>query len=224
MAGVGRRHSYPQWVTRDGSATREKLLDAAAKAFAEHGVVNASMLDITRNAGQRNRGALHYHFGSRDGVLAAVLDRHVDFLEKRERELLDKALSSTPVQLALVVEAIVRPVVELAASGWRGRCYLLIVAELAGEMPNNLAPEVAATLAKTAGRSVYDALAERLPALPVNVRDERLALITVFMLRAVADRARLMGLRRKSRPQLDDEAFIKNLVAMVVAAVFAPVA
>lgn len=186
--------------------------------------MNASLLDITRNAGQRNRGALYYHFGSRDGVLAAVLDRHVDFLAKREQELLDKALSSRTVQLAPLIEAIVRPITELAASGWRGRCYLLIVAELAGDMPNDLAPEVAATLAKTAGKSVYDALAERLTALPPNIRDERLALITVFMLRAVADRARLIGLRRSSRPQLDDETFITNLVAMVVAAVFAPVA
>ena len=33
-------------------------------AFAEHGVQNASLVEITRRAGQRNSGALHYHFGS----------------------------------------------------------------------------------------------------------------------------------------------------------------
>jgi AcrR family transcriptional regulator len=32
-----------------------------------------ALIDITRRAGQRNRGALHYHFGSRNGVLCAVL-------------------------------------------------------------------------------------------------------------------------------------------------------
>ena len=51
----------------DASKTREKLIDEAARAFAEHGVYGASLIDITRRAGQRNRGALHYHFGSRDG-------------------------------------------------------------------------------------------------------------------------------------------------------------
>ena len=38
----------------------------------------------------------------------------------------------------------------------------------------------------------------------------------------MADRARLLGRRRKGRPQLDTEAFVANLVAMVAAAVAAP--
>lgn len=204
----------------DASATREKLLDAAARAFADHGVANASLLDITRQAGQRNRGALHYHFGSRDGVLAAVLDRHVDFLARREGELLEVAIRTQA--LPPVVEAIVRPAVELAESGWRGRCCLLIVAELAEEDPRDLAPEVQATLDRTGGNAVYAALEERLPSMPEDVRNERLALITEFILRAVADRARLLGRRRKGRPQLDREDFVTNLVAMVAAAVAAP--
>jgi AcrR family transcriptional regulator len=208
-------------VPPDASATREKLLDAATKAFAEHGVENASLLDITRKAGQRNRAALHYHFGSRDGVLAAVLDRHVGFLAEREGELLAKALLTPPDQVAPVVEAIVRPAVELAESGWRGRCCLLIIAELAEEDPRDLAPEIAAALDRTGGNAVYAALAERMPPLSEEVRVERLALITEFVLRSVADRARLLGRRRKGRPQLGEEAFVRNLVAMVAAAVSA---
>ena len=35
--------------------TRRKLVDAAAKAFAQDGVFSASLIDITRQAGQRNR-------------------------------------------------------------------------------------------------------------------------------------------------------------------------
>jgi AcrR family transcriptional regulator len=207
-------------VPPDASATREKLLDAATKAFAEHGVLNASLLDITRQAGQRNRGALHYHFGSRDGVLAAVLERHVGFLAQREGELLAKALEAA--ELPPVVEAIVRPAVELAESGWRGRCCLLIIAELAEEDPRDLAPEVVAALDRTGGPAVYATLAERMPPMPEAVLLERQALITEFILRSVADRARLLGRRRKGRPQLDHEAFVGNLVAMVAAAVAAP--
>jgi AcrR family transcriptional regulator len=207
-------------VPPDASATREKLLDAATKAFAEHGVTNASLLDITRQAGQRNRGALHYHFGSRDGVLAAVLERHVGFLAEREGELLADALEVDG--LPPVVEAIVRPAVELAESGWRGRCCLLIIAELAEEDPRDLAPEVAAALDRTGGPAVYATLAERMPPMPEAVLLERQALITEFILRSVADRARLLGRRRKGRPQLEHDEFVGNLVAMVAAAVAAP--
>ncbi|MCU1374246.1 MAG: transcriptional regulator, tetR family [Actinomycetia bacterium] len=206
----------------DASATRSKLLDAAAKAFAEHGVANASLLDITRQAGQRNRGALHYHFGSRDGVLVGVLERHADFLAQREGELLEAARKTPDDDIAAVVGAIVRPAVELAESGWRGRCCLMIIADLTEADPHDLAPEVQEALARTGGFAVYDVLAERLPPMPEDVRDERLALMTNFILRAVSDRARLLGSRRKGRPQLDHDRFVDNLIAMIAAAVAAP--
>src|SRR5438270_6370904 len=167
-------------------------------------------------AGQRNRGSLYYYFGSRDGVVVAVLDRHVGFLAMREGELLEKA--QTEPGLAPVVEAVVRPATELAESGWRGRCCLQIIAELAEEDPRDLAPEVQAALERTGGPAVYDTLAERMPPMPESLRNERFALFTSFIVRAVADRARLMGRRRKGRPQLDREAFVANLVAMGAAA------
>src|SRR5438105_7540465 len=134
-------------MPRDASKTREKLVDAAARAFAEDGVFAASLVDITRQAGQRNKGALHYHFGSREAVLCAVLERHVEFLARREGELLALAKQASHDDVRSVVEAIVRPAAELAESGWRGRAFLLIVAELAQEDPASLDKEVNAMLA-----------------------------------------------------------------------------
>jgi AcrR family transcriptional regulator len=206
-------------VSTDGAATREKLLDAATRAFAEQGIANASLLEITKQAGQRNRGSLHYYFGSRDGVVVAILDRHVEFLARREAELL--AAARNRPGLAPVVEAVVRPATELAESGWRGRCCLLIIAELAEEDPRDLPPDIAAALARTGGQAVYDTFAERMPTLPESLLTERFALVTEFMVRAVADRARLLGRRRKGRPQLAREEFIANLTAMVAGALVA---
>jgi AcrR family transcriptional regulator len=203
-------------VPTDGAATREKLLDAATRTFAEQGIVNASLLEITKQAGQRNRGSLHYYFGSRDGVVVAILDRHVGFLARREAELLTAA--RTRPGLAPVVEAVVRPATELAESGWRGRCCLLIIAQLVEEDPRDLPADIEAALARTGGQAVYDTFADRMPSLPEAVLVERFALVTGFIVRAVADRARLLGRRRKGRPQLGREDFIANLTAMVAAA------
>jgi AcrR family transcriptional regulator len=205
-------------VPLDASRTREKLIDEAARAFASHGVYGASLIDITRRAGQRNRGALHYHFGSRSGVLCAVLERHVDFLARREGELLEAALGKPDSDVESVVEAIVRPATELAESGWRGRCFLVILAELVEEDPDGLDAEVADALTRTGGYAVYDLLAERMADVSVEVRAERFALATGFILRAVADRARVLGRRgRRGRPQLEHDEFVANLVAMVAA-------
>jgi AcrR family transcriptional regulator len=210
-------------VPADASQTRKKLIDAAARSFAEHGVFGASLIDITRLAGQRNRGALHYHFGSRAGVLSAVLEQHVEFLANREGELLTVALSAPDDDLASVVEAIVRPAAELADSGWRGRSFLVILAELVDEDPASLGGDVSAVLARTGGYAVYALLEQRMGQFSPEVRAERFALATGFILRAVAERARAAGRRRRTgRPQLDHEAFVGNLVAMVAAALSAP--
>jgi len=210
-------------VPADAAATRRKLIDAAARAFADHGVYRASLIEITRQAGQRNRGALHYHFGSRTGVLCAVLERHVEFLADREGELLKVALAAPDDDVASVVEAIVRPAAELAESGWRGRAFLVILAELVGEDPASLDDELNAVLARTGGHAVYELLEQRVGPMTPEVRVERLSLATAFVLRAVADRARAGGRRRSSgRAQLDFEAFVTNLVTMVAAAVSTP--
>jgi len=220
-------------MPRDASETKRKLLDAAALAFAEDGVRNASLIDITRRAGQRNTGALHYHFGSREGVLCAVLEEHVDFLATREGELLSIARERPATDVESVVEAVVRPAAELAESGWRGACFLLILADVVEEDPANFGPELNAVLARTGGQAVYDLLVERMPTLTPEVLVERLSLMTMIILRAVADRARIQGRGttptkgrpvpgRRGRAQLPYEAFVRNLVAMVASAVTTP--
>jgi AcrR family transcriptional regulator len=213
-------------VPRDATETRRKLLDAAARTFAEQGVRNASMVEITRRAGQRNSGALHYHFGSREGVLCAVLAEHADFLATREGELLAAAQAGPADDVAAVIEAVVRPAAELAESGWRGRSFLLILADLVEEDPATFGPELRDVLARTGGDAVYAELLRRLPKLPEAVLVERLSLMTMVILRAVADRARVHEMQtateRRGRAQLPYEGFVQNLVAMLAAAMATP--
>jgi AcrR family transcriptional regulator len=210
-------------VPPDASNTKARLLDSAARAFARDGVFNASLIDITRQAGQRNRAALTYHFGSRDGVLCAVLDRHAPFLASREGELLDIATRAPADDLEPVVEAIVRPAAELADRDWRGRCCLLIIAELTTEDMAQYSQELQEVLARTGGNEVFALLTERTGFLSDSLRTERFSLMVMFILRAIADRARLLERRdRHGRPQLDYEPFVANLVSMAAAAMAAP--
>jgi AcrR family transcriptional regulator len=53
---------------------RGKLIAAARKAFAEKGFANASMDELTADAGL-TRGALYHNFGDKRGLLAAVVDQ-----------------------------------------------------------------------------------------------------------------------------------------------------
>ena len=53
---------------------REALLDAAITLFAERGVAGASIAEITRLAGVA-QGLVSYHFGGKDQLISAVIDR-----------------------------------------------------------------------------------------------------------------------------------------------------
>lgn len=201
--------------------TRQRLVEAATSVFAEDGAFSGSLVEITRRAGQRNRGAVHYHFGSREGLLVAVLHQHVGFLAAREGELLAAARTTPADDLGPVLEAIVRPAVELAETGPSGRQYLLIVGQLVEEF-DRLDEAVAAELAATGGYAVYELLAQRMPPLDEAMHNERLALITGFILRAVADRARASERSEPGRVQLPTERFVRNLVALAAGMATAP--
>ncbi len=53
------------------------------------------MREIARAAGQKNPSALHYHFGNREALLAALAARRLLQLEARRIELLKEATAET---------------------------------------------------------------------------------------------------------------------------------
>ncbi|MBY8856840.1 TetR/AcrR family transcriptional regulator [Nocardia sp. CA2R105] len=62
----------PRSGPHDGAATRRALLDAASKLFATEGVAKVSVRAINAEA-KLGAASTHYHFGSKDAILEAVL-------------------------------------------------------------------------------------------------------------------------------------------------------
>ena len=202
--------------------TRNLLVDTAIDLFAERGVHSVSMAEIVRQAGQRNLSALHYHFGGREGLLQAIMERYIPVIADRRLELLEQARLSGPADLRAPVEALVRPVAELAQRGRRERGYLLIGAELATGPDRNQA-SIQALFLGTAGYQVRDLLAERLPALAPAVLRARFHVCAMLTGRAASDRVRMLGEGPPDQDQLaSDAAFVDNLVDMMVGALGAP--
>ncbi|SDR75738.1 regulatory protein, tetR family [Brevibacterium sandarakinum] len=56
---------------------REVLLNSAEELFAVHGIDAVSNRRIVDYAGAANHSAISYHFGGRDGLLRALVERHV---------------------------------------------------------------------------------------------------------------------------------------------------
>lgn len=204
------------------TSTRDKLLDAAARLFAERGIDNVSIAEIVRAAGQRNASAVHYHFGNRDEVLKALLAQYVPDVHDRRVELLAVARSLPDTDVRSAVEAVVRPLTELAQRGWRERAYLQIGAELTHWLARPEAPDMAELMEHTAGFEAWRLVRERAGAeLPQDLWDERQEIAVSFIGRAAADRARLLDAEGE-HPILSDDRFVDNLIAMVVGAMTAP--
>src|SRR4029434_11242634 len=86
--------------TRD--ATRERLFEAAAQVFAERGIGAASIEAIAAAAGF-TRGAVYSNFASKDELIIAMLEDHVERSVRHHRELL--ARHRDPVDFVAALRA-----------------------------------------------------------------------------------------------------------------------
>ena len=73
---------------------RELLLEAALKLFAEQGIEGVSIRAVNREAGL-GPASVHYHFGTKEALLDAVLHRYgdvvIDRVKARAKELAEPA-------------------------------------------------------------------------------------------------------------------------------------
>jgi AcrR family transcriptional regulator len=67
-------------ATRD-TRTRERLLDEAARLFAQHGLKRVTVRSICR-AARANVAAVNYHFGNKADLYAQVMRRAIDVLRE----------------------------------------------------------------------------------------------------------------------------------------------
>src|SRR5688572_23669682 len=72
-----------------GRATKERLLNAAERLFAARGFAGTSLREVTAEAGA-NVAAVHYHFGSKEELLRAVLSRIVAPVNAERLTLLER--------------------------------------------------------------------------------------------------------------------------------------
>lgn len=96
MATLTARDRQGEAKRANGRETRRRLLDVAEQLFAEHGVAGTSIRSINAAAGLAP-AAVHYHFGSKDRLLDAVVARRGGRMIEHQAELLaEVAAVGTP--------------------------------------------------------------------------------------------------------------------------------
>lgn len=136
-------------------STKDRILDAAERLFADSGLRMTSLRDITREAGV-NLAAVNYHFGSKEELLKGVLKRAFDPVNDARIVWLDdleKKAGEDGPKLEDVLQAFIGPPFDAwSQSGERGLRFL----KLLGQIHNQANQELQALLL-----SQFDEVLER---------------------------------------------------------------
>lgn len=205
--------------------TRARLLEAAARLFAIKGHNKTSLREITAEA-QANLSAVNYHFGSKEGLVAAVLKQEIASINQERLDLLAELQANAgghPLEPAQIVEAYFSPAIrrELLRPGTRALMPLC-------QFPISDPIHFLKTLVKNGyGRIILRFRAALREALP-DLTDEEL--LWRFQLMAGMASCALIGLRGPMIAHTNDgsesisaaERLSARLYAFLTAALVAP--
>ncbi len=205
---VQARASASAAVTSDAEL---RMIEAAERIVAEEGLGAMSLRAVQAAAGQRNKSAAQYHFGSRDGLIEAVIAHRMAPINVRRRVLLD-GLGAHPSTHDLV-DAFIRPTAEAVLDADDSRWARFV---LAGFSDPTLNDAVRRNIEGEAFRASRERLLAALEHLPPAVRRIRLEQALGLAILTLA------GVETQGRRGLDRDVAVADLVDVCTAIVEAP--
>ncbi|WP_322058140.1 TetR family transcriptional regulator [Paraburkholderia sp. J63] len=183
------------------------LLAIAERLFAENGVEAVSLSRIVDEGGQRNRSALHYHFGSRAGLVSQLLHMRLRHINAIRHQYLDRIEQKGQLgDVRAILLAATRPIFEIVQKEAWGVYYVQVLAQ------TTLSPALRGSDATDP--SVWDGLSracelidKALPGVPTAAVNRRFALYTdtvIFSLARVLREAGKEGVTTTLLNQLVD--------------------
>jgi AcrR family transcriptional regulator len=123
-AAVARRRNA------SGESTRVMLMEVAERLFATRGIEAVTLREIQQAAGQSNTSVIRYHFGSRDGLIRALISyRQASLGTDRTAMLARLRAEGTDADPRAVVWLLVRPLANSIANGEMFAPFLARLAE-----------------------------------------------------------------------------------------------
>jgi AcrR family transcriptional regulator len=188
---------------------RSRLLDAAERLFGQHGL-QSSIRHITAAAGA-NLAAVNYHFRTKERLIAEVLGRRAEPINRERVRLLEMCEAESngePVAVEKILDALVRPAIELMEE----RPEFL---RFAGRLFSDPDPQMREVLRERFGptaRRFLDALSRSLPGVERTELAARFGFFTGSMLFAWTKQLELTRIFGNGPPDGGAEALMTMLV------------
>ncbi|WP_208103617.1 TetR family transcriptional regulator [Mycolicibacterium sp. CBMA 226] len=200
---------------------RTQLLLAGERLIAESGP-EVSLRDVAVAAGQRNNSAVHYHFGSRDGLIKAIIGHRQAPLEQARLALLAEyeSAGASDGSITALVAILVEPLFDTPYAD--GSSHYARFLERVRNHP--VMAELTLTAEQwPATRILTTRLLRALDYLPEVLRRQRMAAMASVMYTLLADHERHVDEHRDAvRGALSEAEARDNIIAMVVGLLTAP--
>lgn len=179
--------------TRQGKkeATQELILDTAERLFAENGIYTVSNRQIAEAAGQGNTAVVGYHFGSRNDLIRALVNRFHLGIEPLREQMLEEISGSTNIRdwLDCQVVPITSRFDALGSPTWFARFGAQLMTD--PELRNLLFEE--SWRESPSLQQTLDGVLKCLPYLPVQVQPERTDCAAFLIIQMCAQRERALA-------------------------------
>jgi AcrR family transcriptional regulator len=154
------------------SNTKENILDQAETLFATQGYKATSLRQITA-AARANLAAVSYHFGSKEGLVAAVIVRRLAPLNEMRRERLEKILGRAEAEgrrpaTHEILLAFIEPTMRLPESAAGATNFVTLIGRALADT-DQTARQIFFQHMGPVIQQFYDALALALPTLAPDV-------------------------------------------------------
>jgi AcrR family transcriptional regulator len=167
-------------------ATRELILSAAERLFAEQGVFAISNRQVSEAAGQGNNAAVGYHFGTKNDLILAIVNKHSLRIEESRAKVLSEVMGSTDVRewITCLVRPATLHMAELGTPSWYARFNAQVATDptlrvLAYQETERVSPSLS-PMVKGLGQAVAH--------LPPDIRMARGAMGRLLMTHMCAER------------------------------------
>ncbi|WP_246063804.1 TetR/AcrR family transcriptional regulator [Nonomuraea longispora] len=172
------------------SATREQILTAAERLFAEHGVFAVSNRQVSEAAGQGNNAAVGYHFGTKADLVRAIARKHAQHTERIRGRMVAELGDSADVRdwVACLVRPVAEHLASLGSPTWFARFGAQVMTD-----PTLREIMIEESLTSPSLQQIIDGLDRCLPALPPEVRAERNDMARQLMVHMCAERERALA-------------------------------
>ncbi len=151
---LNKRFNEMAVVTEKRSGTELALIEAASALFAERGFEGVSLREITGRAGA-NVASVKYYFGSREGLIDAVVGRMAWPVNEERLRRLDALDHKTELTVRALLGAFFEPLItEVQSTPLGEKLFAKLMGRLVGEHPYEFPEEVMGQFREVAGRYV----------------------------------------------------------------------